>query len=166
MARTPKGSILRSIPDFYPERMMMGSAFVGTVSNFNYAAVALYNNASDGSLLVLWDFSIGSPQPNSTTGPFVIRMLMLGSSIGGGTNPGYPLVSGGPTLPGQINYINPFTNPHGEQASFVLTNFAYNWAHEWPAAVIKPGYSLAMVTDFNACVGLYASFMWEVVRHV
>jgi hypothetical protein len=166
MPRSPKGSITRSIPDFYNQRMGVAGIFIGGVAAPTFGAIGLYNNATDGSYLAVWDLTISCPGVAGQAQPVVTRAQFVQGSIGGGVDPFLPLIANSPVQPGQLSGVNPFTNPHNEHWQFPIFGQGYEWPHEWPVAYIPPTYSWVITTDGNGVAGMAVSMIWEVARHV
>ncbi len=145
---------------------MRGNATIDNVALSTFASIQLYNNCADGSVFVIWDLSITATGVTGQTPPSVARMTNLYGILGTSFNVPQPLISGGATLMGQIYYVNNYSNPFGEAVTFALTAGAYNWPHDWPCAVLRPGWSCTVNSDFNALSVYAVSFMWEQVRHL
>jgi len=166
MRTYPRGSIIHSIPSFYPDRMQAGSATLANVALNTYAAVALFNNDPDAPTVVLWDVSVAATLHPGATPPSVVRLLLLSGTIGGGSNQTFPLYAGRAQTGVTVNFQNPFANPHGEITSWALTSGAYSWPHDWPICVLPPGWSAVIVSDFNQLDAFAVTFMFETVGKV
>lgn len=166
MRASPRGSVVRSIPDFFPDRLSQSGTTVGTVAISTFAQISLFNNSPTSNTLVVWDLSIKCQGVAGQPQPAVARMAILGGSVGTLFNVPHPLVAGGVLGDGQIYQQNPYTPPGGEDGSFALAPDAYNWSHEWPVCILRPGYRLGIDTDFNPCTVFIVNFIWETVTKV
>lgn len=88
MPRTPRGSLVSHFPTFYPRRMRSGAiqGSSGTALNQN---LVLFNDAQDGSYLVVWDLSVcvAAPTNMSPTTPIASGGGGLGGGLGGARRP-------------------------------------------------------------------------------
>jgi hypothetical protein len=164
--RRPKGVVVRSLPDWNSTNLMSGAQFnLGATVNHTSDA-GLYNDATDGSLLVLWHLSVAVSYVVNTT-------ITLPAALAGFTvlNPGGSaasnLYNSQPARAGAVwSGFDIFdTTALDDEWVFPLSGGAYQWPHEWPIAIIPPGMSFAL--EVNGPCGLaWFSFIWEVVLQV
>jgi len=131
----------------------MRSGYSAAVST-NHPTHQLWNSASGDALLVVRHASLVSTA--ATTG-----ILVLATQTQFGTPLGVvaPLVGLGQVGPGQHYYLDSAT---AITPDFVLNfnvNAAY-WTHEFPIAVLQPGWGLVLQLTTTATAS-YACFMWE-----
>lgn len=170
--RTPKGNYVRSTGDFYINQ----AATVGGAYNPSASVAAvldLYNNASDGSNLHVYRIFAG----NDAAGWYGITELS-----GHGANlmcNAFPVVIGGPQLPGQLYYdtIDPqFSGGPGFPTDTPFSDVLFMdneagsmdiWSGPGPIKVIPPGYSLRVYgftsSTFTAGQEMVASFYYVVL---
>lgn len=174
MARKPPGSIIRTLPDWNSRNMQAAAAIVGGIPNSTFAACGLYNNASDGSTLVVWHASVsyfpglpGGQVASVFRGSFQQGPI---SNVGAGQG---VLFQGQPQLAGQIFVANPYANPHTEFLSFPLygatataTPMSWEWKHDWPLAYVPPTWSFVIDNDENGAVNCEIGFIWERVKDI
>lgn len=167
--RSPKGNTIRPVGDWYTDR----AATVGGAYNPSASVAAvldLYNNASDGSNLHVYKIFVG----NDAAGWYGITQL---SGHGGNhVADGFPVVIGGPQLPGQLyqDTISPqWSGGPGfpVDTAFGDVLFMDNeagsmdvWSAPGPIKVIPLGYSLRVYaftsSTFSAGQLMVASFYY------
>lgn len=164
--RHPRGTIVHSIPSFNPRRML-GAANGQAASSGHNPAIGLFNNATDGSWLVVWDFQAGIQLPAASNN---IQSLSFSFIAGDGATgvqfPGTPIVDQQAGLFGTVwaNY-----NQGNSNAVFYNpsnANYLYTWPHEWPLAYVRPGDSIVCAGDDSSSGFLTVSYLWEVVKEL
>jgi len=163
MARSPKGTLIRTLPEWHFAKLSSGSFSGVAVADNSYIGVGLFNNSTDGSVLVVWDVEVKAT-PSAAQTPEFVRELLIQGQLSGALSPVYQLQVAAQTAWGQITANNPYSNPHGELASFPIQNEVWKWGHEWPMCALLPGYSLVMVSDNNGSAIWGVSFIWESVK--
>jgi hypothetical protein len=151
--RKPLGVYSRNTPDWFITGMYGQAGFQPAVAaNFSY--VCLYNNATDGSFLVvhgLWLF-VG-------TGNAVLEKAFGTHGSAGAV--GNPLAFENPNGFGQIYTATSTTCFGTEFGTCGGAAIPYQWPHEWPVCRVQPGWMLAVHTD-TVNQALNCSFAWWV----
>jgi hypothetical protein len=168
MARRPKGSIVQSVPSFYPRRMQ-GAGNGQVASPGNNPCVGLYNNATDGSWLVVWEFQAAVSLPSATPTSNIQQISFSFQANNGNTGvqfPGIPLVYAQAQGPGTVWAHYNQGNGQAVLYSPANPNYVYGWMHEWPIAYIPPGSSLVCAADGSSFGFLNVTYIWEVVSQI
>ena len=123
----------------------------------NRATISLFNNSSGPYVLVVRDFSV-----NGTANDNIVTSYQPGQI---GTSQGLvqPLVPGEAIINGLIASIDTATVYAGDYTINLSSLGTYEWYHDWPYAVIQPGFSLV----FQATVIAHAvtvSALWESIH--
>jgi len=163
--RRPKGVIIRPLPDWQGRQMMMGDSS-NTELDTGVGQVGLYNNATDGSILVVWDLATNLAPKIGAAAPVCGCTVVMAKGLTSANQQTRPLHSEGINFPGVCWTIQPVGS--GLLPADYTTLQApgtWNWPHNWPFAYIYPGWSL--VTQYNQDLQLFhSSFVWEAVRNV
>lgn len=160
--RTLKGTLIRTLPDWSAQKMMISSVTLNTIAANTFASIGLFNNSSSGSWLVVWDVqAVCTPGGGQT--PAAVRPAYISGPLPGGFTTTFALVPTAGVQAGLLASQNPYTNPHVEFASYPLVNATWQWGHEWPFAYVPAGYSLTLNTDSNGATVYAVTFAWEVV---
>ena len=165
MPRRPKGSVIRFDPDWDPFRMMYANDFVTLASATPVQDIGLYNNATDGSMLVVWDASLMiATAPGVIPGTSTINWGVAAQKPVTNPTAGFPLIPNAPTGPGIVweNHNSPGVN----NVPFICVEDPdhWEWPHSWPMCYIPPGYSLvvefvsSLTSGSCPCNGC---FMWQ-----
>ena len=150
----PKGVFTRSRGDWAVANIMGGSAFqAGAGALLSY--VELYNNANDGSSLIVLGLQ-GWAQSASST--FFIETYK-GQNGTPATSPPAPIDPSRPYGPGQIGTFTRATCIGNHIFEMGGANLPYFWPYQFPVAVVPAGYSLALQAAL-AAVAQQAAFYW------
>jgi hypothetical protein len=163
--RQPKGVLTRTLPDWNSASLMCGSGGGSAAAGHTYDA-GVWNNASDGSLLVLWDLTIAASYATVTnnTSPDALGGF---SPLNPGGGAGINLYNGQPAKAGQVWSGFDTFNVVGfdEEYVFPLKSGAYQWPHNWPIAIINPGFGFA-IEMLGPIHSVDTGFIWEVISQV
>lgn len=134
-----------------PARMAYASNTSANVSNFNF--VSLFNDSNGPYLLAVHDaFLVGSNA--AAVQGFVVGSSKLGSS----PVQGISLLTGEGAIPGQV--LSGFVAALPTVGLFNWCQGVSGWLHEWPFAVLRPGWALTMYPQaVNTAIN--AGFIWE-----
>jgi hypothetical protein len=165
MARRPKGTVVRFDPDWDPFRMMVGAGFVNLSSALRVQDVGLFNNATDGSWLAVWQTLFSAAQQSALVqNTFSASWALVFKPSLANMSTQVPLIPNGPTGPGVIYFDQ---NPPGLNFN-LFTSLSdpglWEWSHPWPMCYVPPGY--ALVTEYvgtltSGSLGCNTSFMWQ-----
>lgn len=146
-------------PHFRARRCARGTIEVSSDSN-TYPVAYLFNNSTGPELLVVRDMQPWSGTP-TTTGTDIGTYYLHGTTGSqGGTIT--PLVPSQAILAGQLwgdKIADPFTPADYLFGGFEVT--ASGWIHDFPFAVLEPGWSLALFVD-NKNSDVQIAFYWQV----
>ena len=128
-----------------------------TASAGDFSTIALYNNSIGDRLLVVHhlEASVGAAALIS----FAIVQGQLGTVSGTPIN----VTSGQPQLTGQLSTASSTALPSPSYNVRLQTTVPWLWPHEYPFAVLTPGWSLAIYHN-TAAAQLWGSFYWEAVQ--
>lgn len=164
--RRPKGTVIRTVPDWNSANL--GSAtIIGPEIQPGFYELGIFNNATDGSYLVLWDAQASATvtQPNDPA------TLISGFKFYNNPNPPIVGFSNGanPTVgqPFGAGFYNGDPTIIPQNSDYGPTFFGivqYSWGHDFPLAYIPPGYIFSFTSDYFAGNSNFAraSFFWEV----
>lgn len=149
-----KGSLARSSPDWYFRNLMFGSGETVNAQNAGNS-IALFNNATDGSVLYLYAYKVDCSDQTQ------IYAQVAAGVVGSFWMDGVPV---NPTLasgPGQIYTGN---TPSGFDFTQISLTWEGNQPSPWvsmgfPLAIIPPGYEF-IVFDGMVDEGILACFYW------
>jgi hypothetical protein len=165
MARTPKGSVVRFDPDWWPRQMQYGAQGLNLSLADSFQDAILYNNATDGTYLVVWDMTVQIPSGAGT--PPASSFASWGVAQQPPVNvptPGFPL---DPFAPQGFGIVSAQLNSPG------INNVPYNclvqpglwqWPHPWPMCYIPPTYALVVNFSTGQTSGdlfCSATWMWQ-----
>jgi hypothetical protein len=178
MARSPKGVVARSLPDWNYANLYYGRAdTLALASSDTPVWCGITNSLTSGQSIVLWhvEFSFSFVASNlaypgrlATAWQYNFTNSNGGDQGGGSlSTPGATGLAtifsgaaggGGPT-PTQTNYWNTAISP---------TTGQYVWPHEWPYAILPPQYGIAWfaaytATPQQAAASLHFNCVYEVV---
>jgi hypothetical protein len=168
MARKPKGSIVHSIPSWNPLNLL-GTGTGQVASTGNNPCVGLFNNATDGSWLVVWEYQAAISLPSTTPTDNIQQISFSYQADNGNTRvqfPGIPLVDTAAQLAGTV--WGKYNQGNGGIVFYspANPNYVYQWQHEWPFAYVRPGHSLVCAGDGASCGFLNVTYIWEVVAQI
>jgi hypothetical protein len=163
--RRPKGTVVRSFPDWNINKLAYNNDWFVGLTSTNTLTVLLFNDNNVGKNLIVWALDIvhyadNWPKENGIpanggmlvgvgTATFVSPTLMI--------NPLAAVVSGQVYADTSVFGSPPLTD---ESRTFGLSAGGYSWPHEWPCAVIPPGWSFGVElhgSESQMAVG----FVWE-----
>jgi hypothetical protein len=144
MARKPKGSYVRTTPDWYfNHAASVGANNPGSPGT--HAVVDLFNDAQDGSLLYIYElmtFNLGTES---------IRVQQFnGHTAGASSGPTYPVNPNVGKLPGfvYIDQIAGATQPNTDPYIFgTLSNQDEYINPHGPIMIVPPGYSCRLLNN-------------------
>ena len=154
-----RGSLARSIPDYYSELAAGGFVNVAAVAaKFSFAS--LLNNAVAGELLQVWSVSVGGGTAAQNTGMYIVQ--------GPGPNayaPGIPVNGVGSKVPpgiygGQATNSNPWS-PYIFYG-IVTGPQTWDWHGQFPLCILPPGYNL-VIANVAVDLNLQVGFWWIAV---
>lgn len=128
--------------------------------------LGFFNNATDGSWLILWDvlITVAAPQNANPSLPSVIGNIIQGTegiNVPGLSQPaGYNVTGAAQQLPG---FFWDNTTPNGLTTpayQFMDDARVWQWPHDYPFAAIQPGWSF-VVELFGDTAGWSFSCVWE-----
>lgn len=148
---------------------MASATIIGPEISPGFYELGIFNNANDGSYLVLWDAQ-GSATNDNTHDP---ATLISGFKFY--ANPGPPIigaaVAANPTVgaPFGVGFYNgdPSIIPaNSDYGPGFFGTVQYSWPHDFPLAYIPPGYIFSFTSDYFAGGANFAraSFFWEVTQ--
>ena len=124
----------REFKHFRPRQASRATKTVAAPTN--HATISLFNNSSGPSVLVVRDFEV-----QGTANDFVTTSYVVGQP---GTAQGLvvSMVSGEPLQAGLIASIDTATVYPGDYSLNLSSLGTFEWYHDWPYAVVTPGFSL------------------------
>jgi hypothetical protein len=177
MPRSPKGVVVRTLPDWNYTNLYYGRVFAPGISNLVLDQwLGITNTAGAGQSLVLWHVEFSQAFKASNVAyptPIVAAWNYNFTAQGGGGQAGGSL-----SAPGTLSPVTLFSGSSGNtpvpsQANFwnaanSATTGEYHWPHEYPYAIIPPNWGIAFFLiatttpqQYNA--GLNAYFVYELV---
>lgn len=153
-----KGVVIRPLPDWDFNDVSTGGIYVpGNAADVFF--VGLFNDANDGSSLLVYALSFGDGE---ITKPFYTYQIQ--GPIGSAQPDDAPIVSGNPDLPG-VCYSG-VQSDLTQKAGFAIPIYAQEglafWAPGFPLAIIKPGYQWNIYNLRSPTSELCVSFFWLV----
>ena len=133
--------------------------------------IGLFNNASDGSHLVVWDVTIsakvfGNVDGSTTRTGFNLYQWTGFPYTGSATpiNPSAPQPWGAVFFNSDPTVL-PYTFGYGPQFWGPLN---WEWPHAWPIAIVPPNWIFSCAIDLETgdAVGAFASYFWEITKPV
>jgi len=124
----------------------------------NSAAVGLYNNSTGPELVVVHHVAVlCSNAPLAYVNQFQGKFTTL-------TGPGISTVSSEAAIAGQVYNQTIAAIPTGSmQLIPVVGSTSWSWTHEYPFAVLLPGWSLAFYAG-TVNISMVVDFWWEAVK--
>jgi hypothetical protein len=166
MARRPKGTIVRPLPDWNLRNMGFGQIVGGANANLS-ENLGLYNDSTIGEALVIWDVTINVAV---RTAGVVSQPNVAGQLQPGGTNLNglsqpvlTPAIGQGQAIPGQLWDDANAPGLSFAQYTFLLDAGQWRWMHDWPFAVIPPAWSYVWYI-VGSSQGMSVSVYAEAVR--
>jgi hypothetical protein len=148
------------LPRFKPRMCARGSITAASDTDL-YAVAMLYNNSTGRDLLVVRDVQPNSGGAPGTATPFD---LLIGYKQGNsGTIGGIitPLVPGDTTPPGQLyTDIVAFDAFNSDYALGGQLESVGAWVHDFPFAILQPGWSLQILVAVPD-TAFQAAFFWQ-----
>lgn len=144
------------VPKFNPWHCMRGR---GKGDGTNASAVELFNSTDDAALILVWRIFAAS------SGNKLVLYPEYGHSLSGSNEVGQsPLVTGEAVQAGQI-YTGSYTpTPNGDYLFVTDFNTQNSDGAHVPLAVLRPGWSLAVLDAFATTTPVDAAFIWQVCR--
>lgn len=140
---------------FRPRQAMRGRSTTGTP--VNHATVGLYNNSTGRSTLVVRDVTISGPA--SDTIAIQYAQGQIATTVGQQAM----LVANEATEPGLMAWIDSATVYSGDYIAALTAQGAFWWQHDYPFAVVQPGYSLVF-QDATVAHALTVALIWEAIE--
>lgn len=140
---------------FRPRQASRGSAHTGVPVNL--ATIGLFNNSTGRSVLVVRDISA-----SGTAGDTIYASYARGQV---GTNAGLSssMVANEAVQPGSVNWIDTATVYPGDYTLSLTAQGAFWWQHDYPFAVVEPGYTLVF-QDSAAAHAIAVALIWEAIE--
>lgn len=140
---------------FHPRQGMRGRAT--TTVPTNHATVSLYNNTTGRSTLVVRDVTI------SGTASDTVAIQYAQTQVGTTAGQQAALVANEAIVPGLMAFIDTATIFSGDYIAALTAQGAFWWQHDYPFAVVQPGYSL-IFQDTAVAHALTVSLIWEAIE--
>ena len=140
---------------FHPRQSMRGRSTTGTPTN--RATVSLYNNAVGRSTLVVRDVTI------SGTASDTVAIQYAQTQIGTTAGQQAAMVANEAIYPGLMAWVDTATTFSGDYVAALTAQGAFWWQHDFPFAVVQPGFSLVF-QDTTAAHALTVSLIWEAIE--
>jgi hypothetical protein len=143
--RTPnQGVLIAPVPAMFPSRMFGGNAGTPGPGANTTVALGVFNAGSGGAgaNCVVWHLEISmNPLAGASRAWYFGLQTMLGTK-GWTPTPAVPLVPGTPAGQGQI--VNAYDTNWPTDGTYFQINLQdgyWKWEHDYPLAVVPPGYS-------------------------
>jgi hypothetical protein len=140
---------------FHPRQAMRGRATTGTPTN--RATVGLYNNSTGRSTLAVRDVTI------SGTASDTVAIQYVQTQVATTAGQQAALVANEAITPGLMAWIDTATAYSGDYIAALTAQGAFWWQHDYPFAVVQPGYSL-IFQDTTVAHALTVSLIWEAIE--
>lgn len=156
--RRPKGTVVRHVPDWNSRNLYYGfiqNSFSSAQDYFD----GFTNQETDGSSLIIWDctISLGHFTAPDNLAQSAAWLILPAVQVG-------PVIGFAPVDPFSPSIASTLNHNYNTSAS-LLTNTPFyaalsdqqtwQWPHEWPMAIIRPGWSFLVNFVFhNATAGL------------
>jgi hypothetical protein len=167
--RRPKGTVVRPIPDWNLSAMA-NCVIIGPELTPGFHELAINNNATDGSVLIVWDVTLNTGVVHPGDGSVMTAGFQLYPYIYGGTlnppaqlDPRVGVGFGGSYFNSDVTQI-----PAGYKFGPVFWGpVTWSWPHDWPFCLVPPNWTLSASIDLeNGALDLDAcSFTFEVARY-
>lgn len=156
--RRPKGTVVRHVPDWNSAKLYYGfiqNSFSSAQDYFD----GFTNFETDGSSLVIWDCTISLQHFSAADNSSQSADWLILPAVQQG-----PVIGFAPIDPFSASIMSTLNHNYDTSAA-LLTNTPFyaalsgqgtwQWPHEWPMAVIRPGWSFLVNFAFtNATAGL------------
>lgn len=156
--RNPKGVYNRNSLDWFIDRAASVEAFADGLITINQLSCGVYNNATDGSVLLVYGLQATGKQTDS----YVIQMQQGAPDTPGGTlqmlNPLAPMIAGQAIA----SLTSPDFNGGPYIANFVSNGVTWSWPHPFPIAKVPPGYSVYVSSPSFTSDNLTTT--WQIVN--
>lgn len=140
---------------FRPRQAMRGRSTTGTPTN--RATVGLYNNSTGRSTLCVRDVTISGPASDT------INIQYAQGQIASTAGQQSALVVNEAITPGLMAWVDSTTVFSGDYVAALTAQGAFWWQHDYPFAVVQPGYSLVF-QDGTAAHAITVSLIWEAIE--
>lgn len=140
---------------FRPRQAMRGRSTTGTPTN--RATVGLYNNSTGRSTLAVRDITISGPASDT------INIQYAQTQIATTAGQQSALVANEAIVPGLLAWVDTATVYSGDYAAALTAQGVFWWQHDYPFAVVQPGYSLVF-QDSTAAHAIAVSLIWEAIE--
>jgi len=140
---------------FHPRQAMRGRATSGTPTN--HATVSLYNNSTGQATLAVRDVTI------SGTASDTVAIQYAQTQIGTTAGQQAALVANEAVTPGLMAWIDTATVYSGDYVAALTAQGAFWWQHDYPFALVQPGFSL-IFQDITVAHALTVSLIWEAIE--
>ncbi len=142
---------------FRPREAMRGQATPSTAGAGDYNTKALYNDSTGPIVLVVrhWNCQV--------TAAGVVNFFYNQGRLTGTNYPAQPLYPGDALKNGLVDYSQPSSAGTPDFAIYLGAAGMEIWRHEYPFAILPPGWSLVIQAGSTAAV-MGAAFLWECVR--
>lgn len=140
---------------FRPRQAMRGRSTTGTPTN--RATVALYNNSTGRSTLAVRDITISGPASDTINIQFVQTQIAITAGQQAA------LVANEAIVPGLLAWVDTATVYSGDYVAALTAQGAFWWQHDYPFAVVQPGFSLVF-QDTTAAHAIQVSLIWEAIE--
>lgn len=164
MAVRPRGVKTAQLPTWNIKNMASGGFETGAIGLGDSLAFGLYNDANDGSWIVLWDLVM---HYFPFDGAGATKLIDVGHVEGYDNNSltkGAPLVATAAALAGSTWFEHNYQDFTDDYLYLVGANGMFQWNHDWPLGAIPPGWSLVAITDGEPLSLISYNFIWEVTR--
>ena len=129
----------------------------GFVTSVNHGTVSLFNDDTAKTVLVVRDAQWGSSVATSYRRTFYSK-----TRLSGGSGVVQPLVPEQGGLFGQIDQSDQVSQNNPDYHVQSPTQTEWQWLHDFPIAVVLPGWSFCVQDDASAST-IVVSFLWECI---
>lgn len=140
---------------FRPRQGNRGRIFTGVPVNL--ATAGLYNNSRGRSVLVVRDISANGTAGDTINASY--QALQITANAGSQAS----IVANEALQPGLMAWVDTATVYPGDYALSLTAQGVFWWQHDFPFAVIEPGYSLVF-QDSAATHAIGISLIWEAIE--
>lgn len=140
---------------FRPRQAMRGRSTTGTPTN--RATIGLYNNSTGRSTLAVRDITISGPASDT------INIQYAQGQIASTAGQQSALVANEAIVPGLLAWVDSTTVYSGDYIAALTAQGVFWWQHDYPFAVVQPGYSLVF-QDSTAAHAIAVSLIWEAIE--
>lgn len=148
LRRPNQGVISELRPSFYPENMYGGMASTDGVAANATVALGVFNNDTKGRSIAVWHLE-AHYRPGTSGVDFMTFFFQVIQGTNGWTpGPAAPVMGGRSAGFGQIINAYDLNWPTVNTYYAAYTNpLSWFWPHEWPLAIVPPGYSFFAYSD-------------------